>query len=235
MSKTSCMRSTCNPVSGPDVEKGLPSKHLDLCVDHLRIATSFQRPQRQGSTVPATLSRLQLPLGRCMQCPCQLPTRHSLHGQKVFQPASTRPVRRKAARTQAVAVTQVPTSLSTSRYVAKSLCWQSQEVFGCCLTESTFHMKYLVLPCTKPFSSSARQQTCSTCRVWEAAYEQLQMEKGVCNLIQKYSPEAVRERALSSPTASFQILVSFHRCFCESLPCKAPNSGTPYCRCVVSS
>ncbi len=45
-------------------------------------------------------------------------------------------------------------------------------------------------------------------RVWEAAYEQLQMEKGVCNLIQKYSPEAVRERALSSPDAAFQILVS---------------------------
>ncbi len=45
-------------------------------------------------------------------------------------------------------------------------------------------------------------------RVWEAAYEQLQMEKGVCNLIQKYSPEAVRERALSSPDATFQILVS---------------------------
>ena len=33
------------------------------------------------------------------------------------------------------------------------------------------------------------------------------MEKGVCNLIQKYSPEAVRERALSSPDATFQILV----------------------------
>ncbi len=48
-------------------------------------------------------------------------------------------------------------------------------------------------------------------RVWEAAYEQLQMEKGVCNLIQKYSPEAVRERALSSPDATFQILVSQHQ------------------------
>ena len=34
------------------------------------------------------------------------------------------------------------------------------------------------------------------------------MEKGVCNLIQKYTPEAVRERALSSPTAAFQIVVS---------------------------
>lgn len=35
----------------------------------------------------------------------------------------------------------------------------------------------------------------------------MQMEKGVCNLIQKYSPEAVRERALSSRSATFQILV----------------------------
>lgn len=34
------------------------------------------------------------------------------------------------------------------------------------------------------------------------------MEKGVCNLIQKYTPEAVRERALSSPDSTFQILVS---------------------------
>ena len=33
------------------------------------------------------------------------------------------------------------------------------------------------------------------------------MEKGVCNLIQKYTPEAVRERALSSPDSTFQILV----------------------------
>lgn len=93
-----------------------------------------------------------------MQCQCQLPTRHSLYGQEVFQTAPRTHVRQKAARTQAVAVTQIPTSLSTSR-------------------------------------------------VWEAAYEQLQMEKGVCNLIQKYSPEAVRERALSSPDATFQILV----------------------------
>lgn len=54
------------------------------------------------------------------------------------------------------------------------------------------------------------------CRVWEAAYEQLQMEKGVCNLIQKYTPEAVRERALSSPSAAFQILVS-------SLPAELPT------------
>lgn len=35
------------------------------------------------------------------------------------------------------------------------------------------------------------------------------MEKGVCNLVQKYTPEAVRERALSNPEASFQILVSY--------------------------
>ena len=49
---------------------------------------------------------------------------------------------------------------------------------------------------------------CAPCRVWEAAYEQLQMEKGVCNLVQKYSPEAVREQALSSPASLFQILVS---------------------------
>lgn len=50
------------------------------------------------------------------------------------------------------------------------------------------------------------------------------MEKGVCNLIQKYSPEAVRERALSSPTASFQILVSIHQSvlFARSVPAEVP-------------
>ena len=48
---------------------------------------------------------------------------------------------------------------------------------------------------------------CRMCRVWEAAYEQLQMEKGACNLLQKYSPEAVRERALSTPSASMEIVV----------------------------
>ena len=37
------------------------------------------------------------------------------------------------------------------------------------------------------------------------------MEKGVCNLVQKYTPEAVRERALSTPEASFQIVVSYCR------------------------
>lgn len=52
---------------------------------------------------------------------------------------------------------------------------------------------------------------CPLCRVWEAAYEQLQMEKGACNLLQKYSPEAVRERALSTPSASFQIAVCFQQ------------------------
>lgn len=52
------------------------------------------------------------------------------------------------------------------------------------------------------------------------------MEKGVCNLIQKYSPEAVRERALSSPDATFQILVRqrqhlslpLHRSLARHLP-----------------
>ncbi len=61
----------------------------------------------------------------------------------------------------------------------------------------------------RPYATAACQlEMLLAYRVWEAAYEQLQMEKGVCNLIQKYSPEAVRERALSSPDATFQILVS---------------------------
>ena len=42
--------------------------------------------------------------------------------------------------------------------------------------------------------------------MWEAAYEQLQMEKGVCNLMQKYSPALVRERAFGSPAAAAQVV-----------------------------
>ena len=46
------------------------------------------------------------------------------------------------------------------------------------------------------------------CRIWEAAYEQLQMEKGVCNLVQKYSPQLVQERALASRSSILDIVVS---------------------------
>ncbi|KAK9804231.1 hypothetical protein WJX72_002551 [[Myrmecia] bisecta] len=43
-------------------------------------------------------------------------------------------------------------------------------------------------------------------RQWEEAYEQLQMEKGVCNLVQKYTPQLVRERALASPQSVIDIV-----------------------------
>lgn len=45
-------------------------------------------------------------------------------------------------------------------------------------------------------------------RIWEEAYEQLQMEKGVCNLVQKYSPQLIAQRALNSPASLFRIGVS---------------------------
>lgn len=134
-----------------------------------------------------------------MQCQCQLPTRHSLYGQKVFQPATRTRVRQEAARTQAVAVTQIPTSLSTSRCVTSKLA--EPEILLCMhMTQQACHN-----------ATTGQHEMLLVYRVWEAAYEQLQMEKGVCNLIQKYSPEAVRERALSSPDATFQILVSQHQ------------------------
>lgn len=57
--------------------------------------------------------------------PCKLPVRQCFHEQVIFQNASQPSIRRKQARRlvtspQAVAVTQVPTSLTTSRYVARS-------------------------------------------------------------------------------------------------------------------
>ena len=52
------------------------------------------------------------------------------------------------------------------------------------------------------------------CRIWEEAYEQLQMEKGVCNLVQKYSPQLIAQRALNSPASLFRIGVSGNAVAC---------------------
>ena len=147
-------------------------------------------------------SAVAAPTSCCMQCHCQLPTRHSLYGQKVFTSVSRRPSRHKPALIRAVAVTQIPTSLSTSRYVSTRFAQTGLRQLQGCL-ELAFHL----LSYFECLHTSIPICCAPLCRVWEAAYEQLQMEKGVCNLIQKYSPEAVRERALSTPTASFQILV----------------------------
>ncbi len=44
-------------------------------------------------------------------------------------------------------------------------------------------------------------------RSWDDAYEQLTYEKGACNLVQKYSPQLVRERVFSEPNATWTIMV----------------------------
>lgn len=45
------------------------------------------------------------------------------------------------------------------------------------------------------------------CRSWDDAYEQLTYERGACNLVQKYSPQLVRNRVFSEPNATWTIMV----------------------------
>lgn len=46
-----------------------------------------------------------------------------------------------------------------------------------------------------------------TCRSWDEAYEQLQYERGACNLVQKYTPQLVRQRVMSTPEDALQVVV----------------------------
>lgn len=43
----------------------------------------------------------------------------------------------------------------------------------------------------------------------DSAYEQLQLDRGSCTLVQKYTPQLVQQRVLGSPQATAQVLVSF--------------------------
>mmetsp|Transcript_18681 Transcript_18681/g.56469 ORF Transcript_18681/g.56469 Transcript_18681/m.56469 type:complete len:672 (-) Transcript_18681:1930-3945(-) len=43
-------------------------------------------------------------------------------------------------------------------------------------------------------------------RSWDDAYEQLTYERGACNLVQKYSPQLVRNRVFSEPNATWTIM-----------------------------
>ncbi len=44
-------------------------------------------------------------------------------------------------------------------------------------------------------------------RSWDEAYEQLQYERGACNLVQKYTPQLVRQRVLYSPQDTLAVVV----------------------------
>ena len=44
-------------------------------------------------------------------------------------------------------------------------------------------------------------------RSWDEAYEQLQFERGACNLVQKYTPQLVRQRVMSTPQGALQVVV----------------------------
>ena len=46
-----------------------------------------------------------------------------------------------------------------------------------------------------------------TCREWNQAYAQLEMERGFCSLggAEKYSPELVQRRAMESPAAASRV------------------------------
>ena len=44
-------------------------------------------------------------------------------------------------------------------------------------------------------------------RSWDEAYEQLQYERGACNLVQKYTPQLVRQRVLYSPQDTLAVMV----------------------------
>ena len=44
-------------------------------------------------------------------------------------------------------------------------------------------------------------------RSWDEAYEQLQYERGACNLVQKYTPQLVRQRVMSTPQDTLAVVV----------------------------
>jgi hypothetical protein len=44
-------------------------------------------------------------------------------------------------------------------------------------------------------------------RSWDDAYEQLTYERGACNLVQKYTPQFVRDRVFAERNATLVIMV----------------------------
>ena len=105
-----------------------------------------------------------------MQCHCQLPTRHSLYGQRVFQPATRRHTPRRAAPIRAAAVTQVPTSLSTSRYALHSSTRFSLQSLRISLQRLTHRAVCILLICVHP-AEYGRQHT-NSCR-WRRVFATL--------------------------------------------------------------
>ncbi len=108
-----------------------------------------------------------------------------------------------------------------------------------CWRDSKVGMHLFTVPGTAAALSSSK--CCSGAhldagarRIWEEAYEQLQMEKGVCNLVQKYSPQLIAQRALNSPASLFRIGVSPKAVAC--LPaCWAKCSCSRVCGALMPS
>lgn len=72
-----------------------------------------------------------------------------------------------------------------------------------------------------PASRHGCNLSCShVCRSWDEAYEQLTYERGACNLVQKYSPQLVRDRVFSGPNATWIIMVRS----CARLPSCLPGT-----------
>ena len=60
-------------------------------------------------------------------------------------------------------------------------------------------------------------------RSWDEAYEQLQYERGACNLVQKYTPQLVRQRVLYSPRDTLAVVVRPEEI--ASLAPRCPRTG----------
>ena len=67
------------------------------------------------------------------------------------------------------------------------------------------------------------------CRVADSAYEQLQLDRGSCTLVQKYTPQLVQQRVLGSPQATAQVLVRFLGPYAP-LVLKPPSAALKACR-----
>lgn len=78
------------------------------------------------------------------------------------------------------------------------------------------------LPCQQCMSLNTAP--CVTARAWDEAYEQLTYERGACNLVQKYTPQLVRDRVFAGPNSTWIIMVRSACSVAELMPvCRQPT------------